>query len=323
MSGMSFPLHASLRDIVLFVAAYEERSFTRAAERESATQSGVSQHIKKLELSFGTDLFIRDADGLQPTPAADSYYRHCVELLRRYELSARELRDFGGELSGEVNVGFMATITRSALTPTLIRFTQQYPNVRISVIETHSRLLAELVESGELDFAVVPTQLVQPGLRRTFFLRTEEVLVTAKAEGREPLTPVDLASVPKLQLIVPSRHNARREALDRHLAAGSVTVWKQMELDVVFTTINIVAQTEWKAVLPILTLSAGAAWSQITLHPLNSPLWFDMDLIEPQCQPMSRAAAAFAELLRSEAVAANERVLEMPARSVPGETVRY
>jgi hypothetical protein len=42
----------SLRDIRIFVAAYEERSFTVAAVREHATQSGVSQHIRKLEEGF-------------------------------------------------------------------------------------------------------------------------------------------------------------------------------------------------------------------------------------------------------------------------------
>ena len=306
---MSVPLHASFRDIVLFVAAYEERSFTRAAEREGATQSGVSQHIKKLEASFNVELFVRDAARLKPTPAADSYYRHCIELLKRYELSARELRDFGGELSGEVKVGFMATITRSALTPTLIQFTEQHPNVRLSVIETHSRLLAERVESGELDFAVVPTHLEQTGVRRTFFLRTEEVMVSTRREGREARTPIDLSSIERLKLIVPSRYNARRDALDRYLAAASVPVWRQMELDVVFTTLDIVAQTDWKAVLPILTLSAEDAASRVTLHPLESPLWFDMDLIEPLCQTMSPAAAAFAELLRSGAASANEEAL--------------
>lgn len=35
----------SLRGIRLFVAACEELSFTLAAQRENATQSGVSQHI--------------------------------------------------------------------------------------------------------------------------------------------------------------------------------------------------------------------------------------------------------------------------------------
>ena len=42
-------MSGSLRDIRLFIAAYEERSFTAAAIRENATQSGVSQHIRKLE----------------------------------------------------------------------------------------------------------------------------------------------------------------------------------------------------------------------------------------------------------------------------------
>ncbi len=319
---MPILLNASLRDIVLFVAAYEERSFTRAAERENATQSGVSQHIKKLEASFNTELFVRDAVGLQPTPAADSYYRHCIELLRRYELSTRELRDFGGELSGEVKVGFMATITRSALTPTLIQFSQQHPNVRVSVIETHSRLLAELVESGELDFAVVPTHLEQAGVRRSFFLRTEEVLVVAREDGRDNLSPVDLRGIDRLKLIMSSRYNARREALDRYLASESVSVWRQLELDVVFTTLDIVERSDWKAILPVLTLSAEGMSSRFTMHPLRSPLWFDMDLIEPQCQSMSRAASAFAEMLRGEANVANQRMLQIlrPDSAGQGET---
>ena len=50
----------SLRDIRIFVAAYEERSFTAAAIREHATQSGVSQHIRKLEEGFRVKLFSRD-----------------------------------------------------------------------------------------------------------------------------------------------------------------------------------------------------------------------------------------------------------------------
>ena len=50
----------SLRDMRLFVAAYEERSFTAAARRENATQSGVSQHIRKLEGALGVHLFRRE-----------------------------------------------------------------------------------------------------------------------------------------------------------------------------------------------------------------------------------------------------------------------
>jgi hypothetical protein len=44
-----FTMRQTLRGIQLFVAAYEELSFTLAANRENATQSGVSQHVGDLE----------------------------------------------------------------------------------------------------------------------------------------------------------------------------------------------------------------------------------------------------------------------------------
>jgi LysR family transcriptional regulator, nitrogen assimilation regulatory protein len=61
----------SLRDMRLFVAVYEERSFTAAAAREKSTQPGVSQHIRKLEDRLGVKLFAREGAVL-PTPAGDA-----------------------------------------------------------------------------------------------------------------------------------------------------------------------------------------------------------------------------------------------------------
>ncbi len=62
----------SLRSIQVFVATYEERSFTAAARREHATQSGVSQHVRKLEDRLGAKLFSRDRGRVVPTPAGDA-----------------------------------------------------------------------------------------------------------------------------------------------------------------------------------------------------------------------------------------------------------
>jgi LysR family transcriptional regulator, nitrogen assimilation regulatory protein len=92
----------SLREIRLFVAAYEECSFTAAAAREHATQSGVSQHMHKLEARFGVELFSRDTGTMRPTPAADHYYRHCVEILRIHQASMNEMKRFGSGLSSEI-----------------------------------------------------------------------------------------------------------------------------------------------------------------------------------------------------------------------------
>ena len=49
----------TLRQIQSVVAVVEEQSFTRAATRENATQSGISQHVKAVEASLGVTLFDR------------------------------------------------------------------------------------------------------------------------------------------------------------------------------------------------------------------------------------------------------------------------
>ena len=72
----------TLLRIRLFVAVYEERSFTGAAMREHATQSGVTQHMQKLEEHLGVKLFVRGSGSVKPTPAGDLYYEACLKVLR-------------------------------------------------------------------------------------------------------------------------------------------------------------------------------------------------------------------------------------------------
>ena len=102
----------SLTDIRIFVAAYEERSFTAAASREHATQSGVSQHIRKLEEAFGVSLFTRNKRAVVPTLAADAYYERCIQVLRTLASGKNAVKAFAG-VAGDVYAGLMPTMTRA------------------------------------------------------------------------------------------------------------------------------------------------------------------------------------------------------------------
>jgi len=59
----------TLRQIRAVIAVCEEGSFTRAAQREFATQSGISQHVAAVERTLGVQLFERTPGGVVPTPA--------------------------------------------------------------------------------------------------------------------------------------------------------------------------------------------------------------------------------------------------------------
>src|SRR3569623_1299819 len=101
-----------LRQIRAVVAVCEEGSFTRAAARENATQSGISQHIAAVERTLGVVLFERSPAGVTPTPAGLRYYRRCVDAIGALEAAAEETRTLAGRVSGPLRVGLMPTFTR-------------------------------------------------------------------------------------------------------------------------------------------------------------------------------------------------------------------
>jgi LysR family nitrogen assimilation transcriptional regulator len=297
----------SFRDIRLFVAAYEERSFTAAARRENATQSGVSQHIRKLEDGLRVQLFVRGKGRVEPTPAGDSYYRYCIELLNTEAKAVSAVRHHRAGLQGNIIVGLMPTMTRCALAGVLARFIDRHPNVVVRVVEGYSAALTEQVLSGQLDFAVVPAFSGAPGLRSRLFLRTPELLVSSRRSRLSHLAPACLAELGALKLVVPSKANTRRHLIETYLASNGVEVDRMLELDAMLGTLDFVARTDWVAILPALMMATETPDHEFTLNPIAAPPFaLDLVLIEPARRPMAATAQAFLAMLEEESRRLND-----------------
>jgi LysR family nitrogen assimilation transcriptional regulator len=293
----------SLRDIRLFVAVYEERSFTAAAQRENATQSGVSQHISKIEARFGVNLFSRGSGLVLPTPAADNYYRHCIEILRANEAATRALKKFNAGAEGDVTVGLMPTLTRCMMAPVLLRFMEANPKVTIQLTEAYSATLTQRVRAAELDFAIVPAFSDTSGLKVKLFTRTPEVLVSSVNSARHHLMPVKLSELSDLKLVMPHRPNTRRNTLETYISSNGISVERILELDAMMGTLDIVARSEWVTILPGIMMANEIQSPQFTINPLSSPsLVTDLVLIEPARRPLSNAAQIFLTMLEEEAL---------------------
>ena len=304
---------ASLQDIRLFVAAYEERSFTAAAAREHATQSGVSQHMAKLERRLGTALFARQHGRIVPTPAADTYYIRCIEVLRAYETASSSLAGLADGLSGELSIGLMPTMTRSALAPALGRFAASHPNVAVRIVEAYSGVLTREIRAGAFDFAIVPAFSGGPGIRIRPFLTTPETLVSSRksrgpARGLRHLEPVRLSRLGPIRIVLPGPDNTRRQTLATYFATHGVRLERTMELDAMMGTLDYVAGSDWVTVLPGVMMAADAERGRFKVNPIAGPA-LDLDLvaIEPSRRALSPAAAAFFAIIEAESRRLNER----------------
>lgn len=280
----------------LFVAAYETRSFTAAAEREHATQSGVSQHIGNLEQRYGAKLFVREGGGMRPTSAADIFYRHCVTALRATDEACAALSAHAEDLSGTASIGLMPTLTAAALAPALLEFRARYPNGRVRVVEGFSNRLTDRTLAGELDFAIVPAAVPVKGLRIQHFITMDEMFVSRRHAGN-PVEPLDLSASTPLRLVLPEAGNVRSNTIRTFLATRGAVIAEEMEIDSMMAALDLVAQSNWCAIFPALMLASRELRTALDIRSITPPLRLELVSIEAARLGASPVAVVFRDYL--------------------------
>lgn len=140
----------------VFEAAYEERSFSRAAERLAMTQSSVSHAMTRLRSLFKDALFIRQSRGVLPTPVADLVYAKLRGALVAVREAVAETRGFDPRTSQRQ---FFVTIPHPLGPMIAVRLRERLartaPEVQVA-FSTRSRPieLERALREGRVDAAV-------------------------------------------------------------------------------------------------------------------------------------------------------------------------
>jgi LysR family transcriptional regulator, nitrogen assimilation regulatory protein len=304
----------ALRQIRAIIAVCEEGSFTRAATRENATQSGISQHVAAAERTLGVKLFNRTPAGVKPTPAGQRYYKRCIEAVGQIANANEEVRSFASRVSGDLRIGLIPTLTRAALAPTLEHLTAQYPDVRLYIVEGYSGWLTDMVLNGDLDFAVVPTTEGRIGLKSRLLVRDREMLVSNVKLGFKPLEPVRLKDCGPLKIILPGRANVRRRNIEVYFETHGIEVAEMIELDAMISTLQLIMRSDWVAILSGLICIADIDRHERVVSPIyDPPLIADFVVISPARRTLSTQAQLFLEAFEAEIA----RIQAVWAQTIP------
>ena len=301
-----------LQQLRYFAAVYEQGSFSAAAEKVNATQSGLSMHVSQIEKRYDVSLFLRSSSGVTPTAAGKAFYNEAIKVLAAANHAEDRIRTLSKSVVGHVHVGLMPTFTRAILTSVLMRFPKEYPEVQLSISEAYSGALAEEVAEGRLDFAVVPaSDNLLGSLVATAMGKDQECLVGAlDQEFPTRNGQVVLKDLPPLQLVLPGKSNARRHSIETYLSVNGIAVKEILELDTMHGTLDLVSRSNWVSILPrILCLHDLDGVRRQVLPITDPPLTVDYMLIEPGARPLNRAARAFADVLQEELAIALETPL--------------
>jgi LysR family transcriptional regulator, nitrogen assimilation regulatory protein len=280
-----------IRTIRLFVAVFEAGSITKAAEREHIAQPALTVRLQQLEDDLKVKLFERSPQGVTPMPAGRHFYGLCLDLLKRFDAVGAQMGQFNGAVAGAITAGIMPSICHGPLASMLARYTNDFPNVEVRIVEGLSGTLAGWVLNGEVDFAICNRPASISGLESRLLLRDRLVLVSSIGAAFKPFAPCKLSQISSLKLVLPSRHHTLRHALDQHIDRGELRPVTTLEIDGQSATLQFIAHSDWSTILPSIAMINEFDSRRFTINPIDAPN-FTTEIHELRSSRQTRSLAA-------------------------------
>lgn len=183
------------------LCALECGSLVAAAERMGYTPSGISRAVASLEESVGFPLLIRSRSGVRPTRACETLLPAMGELVRWEERCGEIAAQLRGLDSGRITVASAYHAYDRWLAGLVAEFSRRWPGIQVHIMEGTSSQLAELLDRGEVDFALISRREGRFCWKR---LRSDPLMVwvprghPAETAGR--FFQADLETVPYIEM---------------------------------------------------------------------------------------------------------------------------
>ncbi|WNO08767.1 hydrogen peroxide-inducible genes activator [Teredinibacter sp. KSP-S5-2] len=167
----------TLKQLHYALAVDKTKHFKKAAEACSVSQSALSSAISELESQLGIQLFERDNKSVMTTPIGQLVLEKAQSIRMQVDELALLAQSEKQPLSYPISMGVIPTIAPFLLPVVLPALREQYPQLRLTIIEEQSHVLVDMVRRGELDTAVLALPYALDGLHAFEFWQEDFYLI--------------------------------------------------------------------------------------------------------------------------------------------------
>ncbi|WP_335943642.1 LysR substrate-binding domain-containing protein [Pseudomonas sp. G166] len=249
----------------IFQAVAEEGSITRAAERLHRVPSNLSTRLKQLEEQLGVDLFLRERQRLQLSPAGKVLLDYAAKLFALHDEAHAAVQ--GGQPAGDFLLGTMYSTAATHLPDLLAAYHRAYPAVNLQVQSGPSGELFEGLLTNRLDAALVDGPLELAGLDGVPLCDERLVLIT---EADHP--PVRSALDVQGHAVFTFRRGCSyRMRLEAWFAHDHAAMGRAMEIESYQGMLACVIAGSGVALMSESMLASLPGRERVTAHPLAEP----------------------------------------------------
>ncbi|KQI68964.1 LysR family transcriptional regulator [Loktanella sp. 3ANDIMAR09] len=283
-----------IKQLRYFIAIAEEGSLSAAALRVSVAQPSLSQHVLTLERELGVTLLERSPRGVSLTASGEVLLAHARAITGSLEQAVEAVRQSGAEPMGEVTFGLPSSVSMVLSVPLAETTRLELPKVRLRAIEAMSGFIQTWLEDQSIDLGLLYDVSAVRHLTHTK-LMTEELCFFSAPDNwpfeTAPGTPVKLAELQGLDLILPSQHHGLRTMIDRFTKASGVTLTVGTEMDALSQIKIMVSRGSAHTILAPAAAQDFLEREELVMAPITDPQMVrPIYLVRNPAKPVTKAS---------------------------------
>jgi LysR family hydrogen peroxide-inducible transcriptional activator len=239
------------------VAVDTYRNFVLAAEKCFVTQPTLSMQLQKLEDTLGVKIFDRKQP-VVPTEIGIEIIAQARVLLAESQKIKEIVSDRQKELSGELKIGIIPTVSPYLLPRIITKFIDKYPQVKLMVWEQTTEQIIQQLKLGLIDCGILSTPLNEANLTEIPVFYENFVAYTSKSSKlfkKKHIVPDDID--PEEIWVLNEGHCMREQVLNICQRRKTTQNFLHFEYNTgsVETLKRMVDQNNGATILPELALS--------------------------------------------------------------------
>ncbi|MBS7563461.1 LysR family transcriptional regulator [Mucilaginibacter sp. Bleaf8] len=153
-------MNVALHHFRLVDTIFKEGTLTKAAASLHLTQSALSHQLKELESALEVEVFHRQGKRLHLSEEGFRFLKSAERILNEIKSLEEDIHNFKNGKTGKLNISMQCYTAYHWLPGIIKHFKTQWPDVNIEIVSDATRRPLEYLLRGDLDIAIVRTQMV-------------------------------------------------------------------------------------------------------------------------------------------------------------------
>ncbi len=249
-----------------FAEVSRRKSFSEASKALFITQSTLSQQIQKLEEELGVELLTRDTRHVELSDYGTQFLPCALQILQDAQAGIDKIKDAQNLMSGELRVGSTYSFD-PLLYKTALGFHKRYPHIKLLMHSSSKEVLLKMLTDRELDIVLAyKSYLTDERIMSHPLFNGRLSLIMARRYAPDSTVGIELDSLPKYPLALPSKGLQARDALDLMLSTHNISLDIRFELNNLHGILSLVRNSRLATILSGEVVSNADAFAAIPIN---------------------------------------------------------